>query len=94
MRSRICTAFLSAAVVLALAPATASAKLTPQEAAKLDGPELNCMGGTKAANKDGSIPQWGGQWVGKWPGMKGPHGYEPGPYAAEKPLFTITAQNY
>ncbi len=94
MRSRICTAFLSAAFVIALAPATASAKLTPAEAAKLDGPELNCMGGTKAANKDGSIPQWGGQWVGKWPGMKGEHGYEPGPYAAEKPLFTINAQNY
>lgn len=77
---------------LAATPA-AWAKLSPEEAAQLDGPKLTCQGAERAGNADGSIPEYSGKYVGKWPGMKGPHGYEPGPYAAEKPLFTITAQN-
>jgi len=92
MRTRICTALLSAAVVLMLTPLAASAKLTPEEAAKLDGPELTCMGATRAGS-DSGIPEYSGKYVGKWPGMTKPYGYEPGPYASEKPLFTITAAN-
>ena len=37
-----------------------------------------------------------GKFQGKWPGMKHPDGksgFEPGPYADEKPKFTITSAN-
>ena len=36
---------------------------------------------------------YSGKWLDSWPGMKSRGGYDPGPYADEKPLFTITAQN-
>ncbi|MFP5305754.1 MAG: DUF1329 domain-containing protein, partial [Gammaproteobacteria bacterium] len=72
--------------------ALAEAKLPAEEAAKLDGPELTCMGAERAGSA-GGIPEYGGRWVGSWPGMQHAYGYEPGPYADEKPLFTITAQN-
>ena len=51
-----------------------------------------CMGAERAGS-DGGVAAYGGQWIGTWPGMKNQHGYEPGPYADEQPLFTITAQN-
>jgi len=72
--------------------ALAETKLPAEEVAKLDGPELTCMGAERAGSA-GGIPEYGGRWVGSWPGMQHAHGYEPGPYADEKPLFTITAQN-
>jgi hypothetical protein len=47
------------------------------------------MGAEKAGNADGTIPAWDG-------GITRPAGYKPGkhyvdPFAADKPLFTITA---
>jgi hypothetical protein len=71
------------------------AAVSPQDAARL-GQELTPLGGEKAGNADGSIPAWDG-------GIKSPaeagfpsyHGgdHHPDPYAADKPLFTITAAN-
>lgn len=74
-------------------PATAAA--TAQQIAQLGGAQLTCMGAERGANADGSIPAYSGKWVGQkaWPGAK-MQGYDPGPYAAEKPLFVITAQNF
>ena len=79
----------------ALAATAVVAKVTPEEAAKLgiEGTELTPMGAIRAGNADGSIPAWDG-------GIKTPPaGYKEGgwyidPYADDKPLFTITAQNY
>jgi hypothetical protein len=79
-------------LLAALPPQLAQAKVPPEAAAQLDGPKLTCMGAERAASADG-VPAFGGKYLGSWPGMKGKSGYEPGPYAAEKPLFTITAQN-
>lgn len=67
------------------------AGVTADEAAALK-TTLTPLGGEKAGNKDGSIPAWDG-------GLnKAPSGYTSGaprvnPYASEKPIVQITAQN-
>ncbi|HKY92310.1 MAG TPA: DUF1329 domain-containing protein [Nevskiaceae bacterium] len=85
--------FALAAIASLVAPVSL-AKVAPQEAEKLGSPHLTCMGAERAGNADGSIPAFNGIWVGDqaWPGAK-LQGYDPGPYASEKPLFTITAEN-
>ena len=73
----------------------AVAKVSEEQAAKLgiEGTELTPLGAIRAGNADGSIPAWEG-------GIKTPPaGYTQGgwyfdPYAEDKVLFTITAQNY
>ncbi|EKT4465588.1 DUF1329 domain-containing protein [Pseudomonas putida] len=59
------------------------------------GPDLTPMGAERAGNADGSIPAWTGKWRGTPPQVKfaGPGTPYPDPYADEKPLFVITAQN-
>jgi hypothetical protein len=79
------------ALVLSLAGVygLAGAAVTEQDAAKL-GKELTPVGAEKAANKDGSIPEWKGGLP------KGKHKLgDPrvDPFAAEKPLFSIDAGN-
>jgi hypothetical protein len=76
---------------VALLSTTAVAQVSPQDVAKL-GTTLTPLGGEKAANADGSIPAWDGGLT------KAPAGWKPGkhyvdPFAGEKPLFTISAQN-
>ncbi|WP_280327596.1 DUF1329 domain-containing protein [Pseudomonas sp. BN102] len=70
------------------------AVVTESEAAKLGG-ELTCIGAEKAGNADGSIPAFSGQWLGTPPGVAfgGLGKRHPDPYASEKPLFVVTAQN-
>lgn len=81
---------LSLAISLAFTGAV-SAKIDAEQAKKLSG-ELTPMGAVRAANSDGSIPEWTG-------GIKTPpKGYSPGmhhldPYAEDKVQYTITAQN-
>src|SRR5690554_6332430 len=57
----------------------------------LDSDKLTPMGAERAGNADGKIPAWDG-------GLKNaPGGWKEGygnPFANEKPLFVITAQNY
>ena len=84
-------ATLSGIVVLAWATG-ASAKVPPEKAAELDTPAVTCMGAERAGSASG-VAEYTGKYFGTWPGQTKPHGYEPGPYADEKPLFTITAQN-
>src|SRR3954468_17769341 len=92
------TRFTALALALASALAAASgpfAAVPAADAAKL-GAELTPMGAEKAANADGTIPAWTG-------GIKSaaeagfPHyktgDQHPDPYANDKPLFTITADN-
>ena len=83
---------LAAAVMTALPVHAALAKATAEEAAQLDGPRLTCMGAERAGSPSG-VAEFTGKYFGEWPGLKSKHGFEPGPYADEKPLFKITAEN-
>jgi len=83
---------LAVAVTLGIGSAPARAAVSAAEAAKL-GKELTPFGAEKAGKADGSIPAWEGGV------SKPPAGYKPGdhhldPFAADKPLLTITPQNY
>jgi hypothetical protein len=84
---------IAAAGVL-LAPLAWGA-VTPQEAAQL-GEELTPLGGEKAGNADGSIPPWSGGITSAaaagFPSYR-PSDHHPDPYAADRPLFSITAAN-
>ncbi|MCF4167530.1 DUF1329 domain-containing protein [Zavarzinia compransoris] len=82
------------AALLAAMPRVAFAKPTPQEIASL-GTSLTPMGSVKEGSADGMITPWTGKWNDvptglSWGGFGKP---QPDPYAAEQPLFTITAQN-
>jgi hypothetical protein len=78
----------------ALLPGIAMAKLTAEEEAKLgiNDTELTPMGAVRAGNAEGTIPAWNSE------PMPIPAGGTvdslADPFADEKPLFTITAQNY
>ena len=81
--------------VAALLGGPAWAAVSPQEAARL-GADLTPMGAEKAANADGTIPEWTGGIKSAaeagFPGYRsGEH--HPDPFASDKPLFTITAAN-
>ncbi|SFB01235.1 Protein of unknown function [Collimonas sp. OK607] len=78
-------------VVLAFATSSTRAELSPADAERL-GKDLTPNGAEKAGNKDGTIPEWTGGMT------KPPAGWQPemgytDPFASEKPLFIITAQN-
>jgi hypothetical protein len=85
---------LPLAALLMLVAQGSWAKIDEAEAQKL-GNELTCFGAEKAGSADGSIPAFSGQWLGTPPGIQfaGLGARHPDPYANEKPLFTITAQN-
>ncbi|SDH70813.1 DUF1329 domain-containing protein [Pseudomonas panipatensis] len=85
---------LPLAALLMLTSQCALAAVSAVEAEKL-GRELTCIGAEKAGNADGSIPAYSGAWLGTPPGLHfaGVGTRHPDPYASEKPLYTITAQN-
>lgn len=69
--------------------ATAHARVDETEAARL-GQDLTPFGAERAGNADGSIPEWTGGHTTLPPGYQS-GAPRPDPFAAEKPLFTITA---
>ena len=73
---------LLATGVMAAVPAAEADKL---------GKSLTPMGAEMAGNADGSIPAW--KPMPKNAGTVDSKGFLSNPYASEKPLFTITAQN-
>lgn len=80
---------IAAVVTLAVGNGPAWAAVSADEAAALGG-SLTPLGAEKAGNKDGTIPEWTGRIV--EPPAKG--GDIPAdPFASEKPLYRITAQN-
>ena len=82
---------VSIAVTVALASTSANAKVSQQDAAKLE-KELTPFGAVRAANADGSIPQWTGGITSVPAGYKvGDHHVDP--FAEDKALYTITAKN-
>ncbi len=83
---------LLTALALSLLSFTATqAAVSETEAARL-GQDLTPMGAIKAGNADGSIPAWDGGITTPPAGYKtGDHHQDP--YASDKILYTITAQN-
>ncbi|HEX4895122.1 MAG TPA: DUF1329 domain-containing protein [Solimonas sp.] len=92
MKLRIAMAMFAATCVSGLVAPGAEAKVSAEKAKELDGPKLTCQGAERAGSPSG-VAEFTGKWVKTWPGQSKPYGYEPGPYAAEKPLFTITSAN-
>lgn len=73
----------------------AYAEVSPEEAARL-GKDLTCVGAVQAGNAEGTIPPYTGKYLGEVPGWNHVKysGDQPvDPYAAEKPILVITAQN-
>ncbi|MEN0108992.1 MAG: DUF1329 domain-containing protein, partial [Pseudomonas sp.] len=79
------------AVLSTLAITQSASAATAEEAAKL-GKSLTPFGAEQAANADGSIPAWDGGYTKVDPAYK-PGGKRSDPFAADKPLFSITAKN-
>jgi Protein of unknown function (DUF1329) len=71
----------------------AVAGVSSEEAARL-GADLTPMGAEKAGNADGTIPAWDGGLSGPPPGVSiDPARHLPDPFAADQPLYTVTAAN-
>ena len=84
------TKTLMAAAICAMA--TAHAGVTPDEAKQL-GTTLTAFGAEKAANKDGTIPEYTGGLTALPAGFVKGSGMRPDPYAADKPRLVITGKN-
>lgn len=80
-----------AVFVLSLFAASVMAAVSADEAAKL-GSSLTPFGAEKAGNVDGTIPAWTGG-LSTTAAAVDSRGFLANPFAGEKPLFTITAQN-
>ncbi|MDF1552254.1 MAG: DUF1329 domain-containing protein [Deferrisomatales bacterium] len=86
------TTLLVGALCALLAGGTPSvAAVSADEAQKLK-TTLTPLGGEKAGNADGSIPAWDGGYTTPIPGFEN-GGRRGDPFAAEKPLFSITPKN-
>lgn len=83
---------IGAAIVLALSAGNALAAVSSAEAAKL-GASLTPFGAEKAGNAAGTIPEWTGGITKAPAEYKTPGQHHPDPFAADKPLFTITKAN-
>ncbi|WP_437881471.1 DUF1329 domain-containing protein [Pseudomonas sp. LRF_L74] len=81
----------SGLLALSLIASSVMAAVSAGDAAKL-GTTLTPVGAEKAGNADGSIPAWNGGLPTN-AGASDDRGFLADPFANEKPLFTITAQN-
>src|SRR5690554_3787270 len=79
------------AFMLSLFAASVMAAVSADEAEKL-GTTLTPIGAEKAGNAAGTIPEWTGGLATNAAAVDS-GGFLSNPYAGEKPLFTITAQN-
>ncbi|CCQ11833.1 FIG002188: hypothetical protein [Pseudoalteromonas luteoviolacea B = ATCC 29581] len=82
---------IAAALIGLFSTPAVMAKISAQEAARL-GKDLTPIGAEMAGNADGSIPAWTGGITKPVDGYK-PGMHHPDPFADDKVLFTITAQN-
>ena len=85
---------ISAAIFAAAFAGLATAAVSADEAKQLGGSVLTAWGAEKAGNKEGTIPAYTGERARTTTieGAKTPGNYVD-PYASEKPLYSITAQN-
>ena len=81
----------SGSLALTLLATSVMAAVSEQEAAQL-GASLTPLGAEMAGNADGSIPAWTGGLPSNAGAVDG-KGFLADPFAAEQPLFTITAAN-
>ena len=79
------------ALSLLLCGGNVLAAVSAEKAAEL-GKSLTPIGAERGGNADGSIPEWTGG-LGVDAGKVDARGFQENPYAADQPLFTITAQN-
>lgn len=85
-------AWMGAALAVSLSAATTHAAVSADEAAKLKS-TLTPLGGERAGNAEGSIPVWnGGLEKSPFPNYR-PGTHRPDPFASDRVLLTITAQN-
>ena len=82
---------IAAGLTLAVVTGVASAAVTAEEASALKS-TLTPMGAEKAGNKEGTIPAWTGGLTTATPGFTN-GGKRPDPFAADKPLYSVTAKN-
>lgn len=95
MYKTLCSGLGVAAVLTGLLlPGLAAAKVSPEEAAQLgiEGTPLTPTGAIRAGNADGTIPAWTGG-ITQWPAGYKDGGWYVNPFADDKILFTINAQN-
>ncbi|SOE06289.1 Protein of unknown function [Variovorax sp. YR752] len=85
-------ALIAALVAVSAGANTALAAASADEVAKL-GTTLTPFGAEKSGNKEGTIPAWTGGETKVPAGLKG-NAKRADIFASEKPLFSITAQNY
>ncbi|MFT5593578.1 MAG: hypothetical protein ACI8SR_001959 [Oceanicoccus sp.] len=84
---------LVSAIVLACGfSATSQAQVSQKEADKLR-TTLTPLGGERAGNADGTIPEWRGGIQFPPKGYKQPGQHHVDPFPSDQPLFEITAQN-
>ncbi len=81
----------TAVIVTAFVAQHAPAAVTAEEAEQLK-TTLTPVGAERAGNKEGTIPAWTGGLTTPTPGFKNGE-RRPDPFAAEKPLFSVTAKN-
>lgn len=92
IHSKLTKTLVAAATCFGLVSSIALAKVSPDEANKL-GTTLTPMGSEMAGNAAGTIPAWTGGITSMPAGFKkGEHYVDP--FASDKVLFTITAENY
>lgn len=84
---------IMAAALYLLFAGTVSANNAEPGAAALGGSKYTCWGSLRAGTESG-VAKYTGKYYKNWPGLKQESGYVPGPYADEKPILKITAQNY
>ena len=91
MKKNITISLLTGLTLTLLSITSSQAAVTESEAARL-GQDLTPMGAIKAGNADGTIPAWDGGITTPPAGFNsGDH--HPDPFATDKLLYTITAQN-
>ncbi len=83
---------LGVALLMSVPVGNVWAAASAEDIARLDSDELTCMGAIRAGSPSG-VAEYTGKYQGTWPGMRNPHGWEPGPYADEQPLYVITHEN-
>ncbi len=83
--------YISCTCLMVLLATSAWSGLSSDEVARL-GKDLTPLGGEKAGNADGTIPEWTGGITSPPDGYK-PGMHHPDPYAGDKVLFTVTAAN-
>jgi hypothetical protein len=84
--------FLSTFLLACGLSAASQAQVSQKEADKLR-TTLTPLGGERAANADGSIPEWRGGMQFPPAGYKQPGQHHVDPFPNDKPLFDITAKN-